>query len=836
MPRLKIPTFSKKKKKATCGKCGKLGTTAQTHCDRCHQHHSSNDPCSQVPDLTAIEIVSSPANSDTDENRSLPPSSQAPSNDKFEQLRNVLPRFYQPVDRIAVDAAALIPAPARLAPGPILLAMGSIPALIPPDVTRLIRFVPGQKGRSFIERLSQRFPSGSYASSDIKQPVSKDANVSVLLEEIKENHAPDVVLTPSVFRQLLTLTLRNAENWKIPVEIREIGGRHVVLFDSSLPPPSITRPAIQALYMKKAVETFFTPQLRRPEAPKAQAQVPKNDGLTPEQKRREKNRRKKETKKLKKESFLFGGGEDKQSGCAKQGAMEKEEEEARGKEDEARGKEDERRSRFSLVEVKISNLGAQNKERWRRKKMKREEKKMKREEKKMEERGIKGRIQRQKKKKRNLDVPSVPPKGMQGSDVAVTIAPAKRKKRESNRHPREQRGYGSSGYHRSRSYLEMDAPPDASGGMNLLASGGMNLLASGGMNLLDLKKKRIVTNSMAEFTMTSGWKFSEEERLAEERVLTELPAECWHRLQPPPAGQNVVYKLWRLSRQGHDSLNLIFRERVHAMQWETSQPDVRTIITPTFFSSKLEHQMFYGVETLSMLEALKEWTYLFLHPDSKVIRIRVDPNSNELVMLESVDQAGVEKCLNNPHPLSEIPEIFNPQQSLKMVSSLLLRLRKLTPGQYLLSFSVKDRALGIHRGVPTPPGFGASLDLHALYNPKDPVREAPLLPHENVPWRPVDTEVLSPFQKLYNRIPATFHPCPNRGSMAMADQKSRQRQKELENRKLGLDPRGNPLKKFRGRGGGGGGGRGGRGGPSGGGGRGGGIQRVDTDSQATLIY
>ncbi|ELT87497.1 hypothetical protein CAPTEDRAFT_223194 [Capitella teleta] len=214
----------------------------------------------------------------------------------------------------------------------------------------------------------------------------------------------------------------------------------------------------------------------------------------------------------------------------------------------------------------------------------------------------------------------------------------------------------------------------------------------------------------------------------------------------PPTGHNVTYNLWQL---GDFRLLIRCKYHGHTKTHKNQKP---------FFvgvSSKMEYQPQYGVEQLTFSEACRDWVTCAIRKNCHLIRARVNAFTSELLMTDLIRPDQIFQ--------SRIP--FNPMIGLNVLHAFLGKLYQLNSGHYLITHTDGNLQAQIKKVTQSTVGV---YDLHE--------RNAISVPSSsNIPWIPVDPNIMIKFHKKHNRIPATFEP---KDSKLQHTQQSSQQQKK----------------------------------------------------------
>ncbi|KAF0301252.1 Little elongation complex subunit 2 [Amphibalanus amphitrite] len=202
-------------------------------------------------------------------------------------------------------------------------------------------------------------------------------------------------------------------------------------------------------------------------------------------------------------------------------------------------------------------------------------------------------------------------------------------------------------------------------------------------------------------------------------------------LHPPP-GLNVHYRVWQLGK-----LRLLLRATTHAMRETKNAGLVRYSV-----HAKVAYQPAYGIEVMTRPEVISQWLDCLLRPNSRVVRVHLDPISQMVLAAEerSFSQLTEE--------FAKYDTGFKPPYGLQVLESVLVELTQQPPGQYLLSHDSRSGAFVRLSRASAPDGGSLKLQF-----PVSPVRTLLDSPR----CLGLDPSILTPYNTRYGRVPATFH-------------------------------------------------------------------------------
>ncbi|XP_048247538.1 little elongation complex subunit 2-like [Haliotis rufescens] len=226
-----------------------------------------------------------------------------------------------------------------------------------------------------------------------------------------------------------------------------------------------------------------------------------------------------------------------------------------------------------------------------------------------------------------------------------------------------------------------------------------------------------------------------------------------------PEEHNTCYNLWNFS-----GLSLLVRNSCHGILKGLSQKAQPVLIVP-----KLEYQVKFGVEQVTMSEVSRDWISCHTKPNTKLVRGRINAFTSELVKIDELELSSIV----NP----SLP--FVPSNALASLHSLFLKLTELPVGQYLLSHSKGDNSCQLQKQTDNKRG---SYDLKFSYMGFGQI--VPQKTESSVPWIPIDPTVLLPAHRKLGRIPCTFDPSdsipPKQMKLMNTKKKNRKGQKKKQ--------------------------------------------------------
>ncbi|XP_036370646.1 uncharacterized protein LOC115225888 isoform X2 [Octopus sinensis] len=193
---------------------------------------------------------------------------------------------------------------------------------------------------------------------------------------------------------------------------------------------------------------------------------------------------------------------------------------------------------------------------------------------------------------------------------------------------------------------------------------------------------------------------------------------------------NISYTVWNFGE-----LRILVRSRYHAVKSKNKQKKTFLHLLP-----KLEYQSKFGYEETTQDELSKMWISSLIRKEIPVLKVRIDAFTSEILMYE---------IYNFPKILQK----FNPVHCNTFLYNIFCKLHSLKSSTYLLSHCAGETSCMISEAVSNRPTILNCSDLYRKYS-KNINAAHPL----NVPWIPLDTQLLTPYHISNGRIPATFNP------------------------------------------------------------------------------
>lgn len=195
---------------------------------------------------------------------------------------------------------------------------------------------------------------------------------------------------------------------------------------------------------------------------------------------------------------------------------------------------------------------------------------------------------------------------------------------------------------------------------------------------------------------------------------------------------NIRYSLFSLSR-----LKILFRNKIDGLK----PPQA----TPYVIYPKLEYFCDYCAEECTPSQVFEQWVMLATHPNSTLLRVRVNALTAEVVMQE-------EFTLETFMSSADMSKLrIKPSQALTQLNSLLETFLNLSPGQYYLSHKENESMASLYKE-----SNKKSYNLHALISARlNNVDEGDLICKDSN-WVNFDPSVLLPSHLKNNQVPGLF--------------------------------------------------------------------------------
>ncbi|XP_014784101.1 little elongation complex subunit 2 [Octopus bimaculoides] len=235
-------------------------------------------------------------------------------------------------------------------------------------------------------------------------------------------------------------------------------------------------------------------------------------------------------------------------------------------------------------------------------------------------------------------------------------------------------------------------------------------------------------------------------------MLTSVPDEP-SQFSHPIRNDNISYTVWNFGE-----LRILVRSRYHAVKSKNKQKKTFLHLLP-----KLEYQSKCGYEETTQDELSKMWISSLIRKEIPVLKVRIDAFTSEILMYETCN-------------FQKILQKFNPVHCNTFLYNIFCKFHSLKSSRYLLSHCAGETSCIISEAVSNRHTILNCSDLYQKYS-KNINAAHPL----NVPWIPLDTQLLTPYHISNGRIPATFNPKGKRKwkkkNVATSSQKSEKKAK-----------------------------------------------------------
>ncbi|XP_011859215.1 PREDICTED: little elongation complex subunit 2-like isoform X3 [Vollenhovia emeryi] len=189
---------------------------------------------------------------------------------------------------------------------------------------------------------------------------------------------------------------------------------------------------------------------------------------------------------------------------------------------------------------------------------------------------------------------------------------------------------------------------------------------------------------------------------------------------------------------GVKEYKMLVRTKTDGIEMLPNQESQTLILAP-----KMEHQLAYGAEAVTLDEGMQQWISLKFRPKALLARVRIATDTAEIIQIERHTSLSVSKDLKRLHNVKV-------QDSLSILHNIIEELSSLTPGQYIIRHVPQN---GPFACVYKPVNHRKNVfDLHAMYKS---------MTYETIskfPWPPIDIMMTTPAIKCYKKMPAMFKP------------------------------------------------------------------------------
>ncbi|XP_035719890.1 little elongation complex subunit 2-like [Vespa mandarinia] len=212
---------------------------------------------------------------------------------------------------------------------------------------------------------------------------------------------------------------------------------------------------------------------------------------------------------------------------------------------------------------------------------------------------------------------------------------------------------------------------------------------------------------------------------------------------------NVSYNLFRIGPSSTEKNELMKNTIKEYKMLVRIKEDGYEELTPTLRQKlllipKLEHQVGFGGEALTLEEGLKQWISLMFRPDTYLARVRISAQTSEVIQIEKRTTISI----NN-----EIKRLYNikVEDTLTLLHNVIQTLSNVTPGCYIIRHISRNGAFATVYKETDARGKNI-LDLHTIYG----YIQYNTIP--NTPWPALDKLLVTPMHKHFKRMPLMFYP------------------------------------------------------------------------------
>ncbi|KYN14089.1 NMDA receptor-regulated protein 2 [Trachymyrmex cornetzi] len=164
---------------------------------------------------------------------------------------------------------------------------------------------------------------------------------------------------------------------------------------------------------------------------------------------------------------------------------------------------------------------------------------------------------------------------------------------------------------------------------------------------------------------------------------------------------------------------------------------------PLMLSPKMEHQLAFGAEAVTLEEGLHQWASLKFRPNTSLARVRIETSTAEIIQIERHTTVSLS---------NEIKRLYNVkvEDSLNILYNIIEGLSSLTPGQYIMRHVPQNGPFAyIYEN--TIEHRKNAFDLHLACQTEFQVTP-------KTPWPPIDNMMSTPSLRCFQRMPAMFFP------------------------------------------------------------------------------
>ncbi|XP_055613745.1 little elongation complex subunit 2 [Uranotaenia lowii] len=213
------------------------------------------------------------------------------------------------------------------------------------------------------------------------------------------------------------------------------------------------------------------------------------------------------------------------------------------------------------------------------------------------------------------------------------------------------------------------------------------------------------------------------------------------KLQPTDTPQKDSFlRLWKL-QDGDEQYRFLVKS--HTDFYESH----RKIKFHFNISIKMEYQAEFGAEQMTKSELIREWTRQLLRPNSKTLRLRINPVNSSIISNHYLELKDIEEELRRLHNIEPRTLITSLWQTLKILLNF-------PPGRHLMQHDVKNPETVniLSNDASKPADSGASLNLKEYYAKVEFERCA----LEEYEWIPIDRNVITKMHRELTLMPCTF--------------------------------------------------------------------------------
>ncbi|KAL0116753.1 hypothetical protein PUN28_009992 [Cardiocondyla obscurior] len=219
--------------------------------------------------------------------------------------------------------------------------------------------------------------------------------------------------------------------------------------------------------------------------------------------------------------------------------------------------------------------------------------------------------------------------------------------------------------------------------------------------------------------------------------------------------QNVSYNLFTIGpmesqheqiKIGVKDYQMLVRTKSDGIETSSNEESQTLLLAP-----KMEHQLMFGAEAVTIEEGLHQWASLKFRPETSLARVRIETNTSEIIQIERCTTTSLSK---------ELKRLYNikVENSLNILHNIIKGLSSLTPGQYIMRYVPLN---GPFAYVYKQAEYRQNcLDLHNIC--KLMLAEK-FYTIPKTPWPPIDNMVTTPMIRCFQRMPAMYLPKRPRG-------------------------------------------------------------------------